>query len=834
MVETVSAQPPVVGQGAAVAAVRLEPGTELKARVEANLPGGIVRLAADDAKFDLKLPVRLPPGSDVIVTVSGNRSNPVIQVTTPQVLPGEPAPPVTALQPQETPPQSPVLPVRPSPGLVQVPTTSGQAAPATTQETPGVQTTQTTRVAAQTQAANQPLGQNLPVKRGADLSGAPVQQGTVPARQPLPQASSTPQVTPSAAQESVRGAQPDPAVGGARSQSGTGTGATLPAVAARPGTPASAPAPTPAQGSAGSTGQPGAPTPALTSVSTQPQAQASPTQSSVPVSGSPATTTGPQAGPQQAGEAVRQTQLSAPANPASATASAPLGTGETVQRPAAPLPQTNPVSVSRAQNVQQASPQLAGPPSVAAGTAAAPASATSAGTPGTAPAPQAPVSPVSGLVSGPVSGQVASGPAEPVGSAAVSPLPGPDKPAPAPVSLSGTAGSAAKQGVIPSDVTPSTVRLPANTAPAASTNLHGQAAAGSQSTGSPQAGESLRATQNYPYQTATSGTVQRAAGNANPNVTQEANPASQLARQAFQALGEQQSGLGNLFAQVGTLMSAQTSGKVSLPDPVVKAMQQILGLRLTSGQNLSASDLQQSIRLSGQFREANAALPRGGAPVAQADLKSVLISFRSLLQQFGAEAQLTRPAAQPKPPSRQDPPQAQIQQGGRGFLPGNAPQILQALLKDTDAALARVRMTQLVNTGLAGDERAQATSRPMDLVLELPLALGQETGILQMQIGRDSSGQGDEGNNEPAWRLRFAMDLTATGPVEAAVSLRGGGTYVSLWVDRAATFDSLKALEETMLASFADAGLDLQEFRLMRGLPPKAAARYGTLVDRQS
>ncbi|WP_421982293.1 flagellar hook-length control protein FliK [Roseibium sp.] len=318
------------------------------------------------------------------------------------------------------------------------------------------------------------------------------------------------------------------------------------------------------------------------------------------------------------------------------------------------------------------------------------------------------------------------------------------------------------------------------------------------------------------------------------NARTETRPAHQVARQAFQALGEQQSGLASVFAQAGNLVSLQAAGKVSLPDPVVKAMQQILGLRLNAGQNLTAGDMQQSVRLSGQFREANAAFPRGGMPGAQPDLKSVLLSFRSLLQQFGADAQVTRPAAQPKPPSRQDPPQGQTQPGSRGFLPGSTPQILQAMLKETDAALARVRMTQLVNTGLAGDERAQAASRPMDLVLELPLALGQETGILQLQVGRDGGGQSEDGENEAAWRLRFAMDLTATGPVEAAVSLRGGGTYVSLWVDRPATFDGLKALEETMMASFADAGLDLQEFRLVRGLPPRSAASYGTLVDRQS
>ncbi|MEM8702762.1 MAG: flagellar hook-length control protein FliK [Pseudomonadota bacterium] len=430
-----------------------------------------------------------------------------------------------------------------------------------------------------------------------------------------------------------------------------------------------------------------------------------------------------------------------------------------------------------------------------------------------------------------MSAPVASQPVAP-GRAAIGSLPsGAEKPSPIPAAVAGPGTSAAKPGGVAADFPQPSVRATANTAPSAPGV---PVAAGPQPKAQPPAGESLRVAQHQSYQSSASGTVHRAADLVNMGAATGTKTASQPARQAFQALGEQQSGLGTLFAQVGNLMAAQGSGKVSLPDPVVRAMQQILGLRLNPAQSLSAGDIQQSIRMSGQFHEATAAFPRGNTQGAPTDLKSVLMSFRSLLQQLGAEAQVTRPAAQPKPPSRQESPQPQAQQGGRGFLPGTTPQILQAMLKETDAALARVRMTQLVNTGLVGDERAQASSRPMDLVVELPLALGQETGVLQLQVGRDGNGQQEDDGNEPAWRLRFAMDLTATGPVEAAVSLRGGGTFVSLWVERSTTFDSLKALEETMMASFADAGLDLQEFRLVRGLPPKAAARYGALVDRQS
>lgn len=312
-------------------------------------------------------------------------------------------------------------------------------------------------------------------------------------------------------------------------------------------------------------------------------------------------------------------------------------------------------------------------------------------------------------------------------------------------------------------------------------------------------------------------------------------PADQIAQMLKQPLSEQQAGLGSLFAQIGSLMSAQGNGNVSLPDPVVKAMQQILGLRLSSAQAPTAQDLQQAVRLSGQFREAQLSMPSAGqGQAALPDLKSALLSFKALLQQLGARSEISHPAGQPPAPSRHGAPQGQAQQTSSGFWAGAAAQNLQALLKETDSALARLRLTQLANTKLSRDDGPRAASRPMDLVVELPLAFGQETAVMQMQVGRDGAGNKGEEEGDPAWRLRFALDLTATGPLEAAISLRGGGTYASLWVDRKETFDSLSALRETMEAAFADAGLDLQELRLIRGLPPRTAAKYGALIDRQS
>jgi hypothetical protein len=316
-------------------------------------------------------------------------------------------------------------------------------------------------------------------------------------------------------------------------------------------------------------------------------------------------------------------------------------------------------------------------------------------------------------------------------------------------------------------------------------------------------------------------------------------PAARIAGALTQPLAEQQAGLTGLFSQVGSLMNAQTAGNTAMPEAVVKAMQQILGLRLNVSSPPTAASLQQAVGLSGQFREAQLAQPAGaqartGAGAGLPDLKSALLSFKALLQQLGAHSEIVRPAGQPVAPSRQGAPQGQAPQAASGYWAGAAQLNLQTLLKETDSTLARLRLTQLTNTGLTQDSGPQSASKPMDLVLEVPLALGQETAVMQMQIGRDGAGNREDGEDDPAWRLRFALDLTATGPVEAAVSLRGGGTYASLWVDRKDTFDMLSAVRDTMEAAFADAGLDLQELRLIRGLPPRTGAPSGVRVDRQS
>jgi flagellar hook-length control protein FliK len=829
MVETVNAQTLPQSASGSSSVKGLEPGAEIKAKVETNLSGGVVRLATESGKIDLRVPNPLPVGADVSVTVTGTKQHPSIQIASIKS-PDQATQPTQQVAKASADPGTSQIPGNPQSGSLQSGATAAiRPLPALTHlfQAGNASPQATAPGASAGSLANSGTGTVLPPNLSAGQGGAG--RGAATAVNSLPPGPSPSLATgttlqgtsiPSGAAKTI---PPMPVSGAAGSGVAATTQTSLPSGVSTD------PAQTPLASRASETGTPLPPSAARTSETAPLQAGR--------VSAPPPQAAGSAGTPSASSGNAPQVSVGNVSTGQAQPSSLPSGRGPIVAQPSGSAPLSSPSQ----------------PPSIAQVVSGAPQSAVGSG----APASQAPSAPLPSAINPAGQTPLQPGPQGQGGSAPA--VAGTGSPTPLSVTHSATearvvpAGQAS--GAVAGSVTPATGQSGINL----TSSLSGQQHAGPSPTASSTAipasttstASSVRAeiptAPNLPNSPATraipaqpypasrdmappASNWSSAAGNA---VVTQQSPAQQAASVLKGPLAEQQAGLGNMFAQVGTLASAQATGKVSMPDPVVKAMQQILGLRLNTAQMPTGKNFQQAVRFSGQFREAQLALPTGGAQPLP-DLKSMLISFKSLLQQLGAEAQLSKPANQPPVPTRQGGPQSQAQQMTGGFLSTVAQQNLQSLLKETDSALARIRLTQLVNSGMSGDDRPQATSRPMDLVVELPLSLGQETALMQMQIGRDGSGSDSEDEDEQSWRLRFSLDLTATGPLEAAISLRGGGTFASLWVDRKETFDNLNAVRETMEAAFADAGLDLQELRLIRGLPPKTAAKYGALINRQS
>ncbi|WP_346914268.1 flagellar hook-length control protein FliK [uncultured Roseibium sp.] len=833
MVSAIAALQASLSSGTSSAQVRLEPGTETRAKVEASLPGNVLRLSVGKSTIEVRANAALPAGTELTLKVSGDPGKPQIQLV-PDGKGGKKAsagqgPSTDAATAQK------LVQVAAKPALPAAPATSSSTTATTvlgdavtaaaTGKAQAVQQAQTSQAqATQAQTGQTQASQSATQTRASQSTAAQAntgQSGSSQASGAPATLATTAQTASNAAAQVVRqtvSQTVNQTVAQAVTQAPqTGT-QTAPQALVAGGTTGASPAPVQTSGApagqAANATLPSAGAGVQAAVATSVSAGGPPVP---PLSAQAPTLPGnlqlqtlsePQAPP---------TTQAQPQAPAAGSGQAPVAqsivsgqsAGQTVQLPVNPSGQgaiTVPAGGQGAAPTVPAGPGQAALPQVPAG-----------GQPPLAQGTQATI-PQSVAVNSQAAGATPATPT-PANPAATAQAVTPQGSAPLPGAPASAASQASFTSVSTSGATAHFVNTLSEGSGSAHATLPGNAYAGSRR--SP-AGQTQVSPQNRP-------------------VTPELKQASET---VMPKLAEQQASLSGLYAQLGAVAGGKTAANV--PQPVKQVMEQILGLRLQpEAAGFSGKSVEAAVKNSGLFREAvlgGGASQTGAQGLAQGagqgalggDLKSLLVNLRSLLQGLGAQAAPGRPFTQPAAPSLRRSPQGDRPAGiSPDVSDGDEKSVLNRLMRDTDAALSRIRMSQMVSRGLGGDEQVHH-GRAMDMTMDLPIAVNGQTAIVQMQVGRDPEGAQGEDEDGPGWRLRFALDLTETGPMEAAVSLRGGGTYVSLWVDRGETLERLKADKETLEASFAHAGIDLKELRFLRGLPQRTEARFGAVVDRQS
>jgi hypothetical protein len=268
----------------------------------------------------------------------------------------------------------------------------------------------------------------------------------------------------------------------------------------------------------------------------------------------------------------------------------------------------------------------------------------------------------------------------------------------------------------------------------------------------------------------------------------------------------------------------QVAGRVALPEPVLRAVQQVLAGRLSLGEGkLDGAALSQAVRRSGVFQEA--LLARGMA--VPNDMKASLLTLRStLVNWLGQQAEITAISPVP-PPMRGAVPRARAAEAPP-IDPKLAAEVVgKQLLERTEVALSRLRLHQHASL-------PDAVSKPgVEWQLELPVVMGQHQSLIHLQIQHDEQGDA-EGSPEPGWHLRFALNLPELGEVGAQVSLRAGNTGVMLWAGEAATSEALEENIVELREAFAAAGINAATIVVRHGEPSsKRAMPSGQLVDAQ-
>ncbi len=281
-----------------------------------------------------------------------------------------------------------------------------------------------------------------------------------------------------------------------------------------------------------------------------------------------------------------------------------------------------------------------------------------------------------------------------------------------------------------------------------------------------------------------------------------------------QAAARQQSAA-PLLASLSTLAAVATP----LPRPVIEAALKVLATRI---------DLNQAPPTPAALREAVLRAGVLAQPAAvPTDSKLALLQLRSALVAFLGSAAIPVPPTgrRPPPPLRGEDPRAPSPESPPPD-DGTPHDAARTLLSHTDGALSRLKLLQLASQ--PADPRPNPAS-PAEYRVEIPMMLGAETGIMQLQIQRDAHNKSQP--KARGWRMRFALSFSAIGEVGAEVALLGQSASVALWAADPDTADALESMLPELAPALAAKGLDVTGVRLRRGAPQKPARAPGQLLD---
>ncbi len=296
-------------------------------------------------------------------------------------------------------------------------------------------------------------------------------------------------------------------------------------------------------------------------------------------------------------------------------------------------------------------------------------------------------------------------------------------------------------------------------------------------------------------------------------------PAQIVMAATTQAAAQQQS--------AAPLLQTLPATMPQLPTPVAEAAARVLATRINLDRGAPSGEaLKSAVLKSGVFIDAPA--KAGGPP----DIRQALGQLRgTLLAWLGDDIVPVAPIARrpaPPPPAKGTAPRGQAPDLPQQ-VQGDAKEAGKALLSQTEGALARVKLLQLSTQPAEAARPGAALASPTEWNLELPMMLGHELAMAQIQIARD--GKANRDAKDKAWRLRFALKFSVIGEVGAQVSMVGRRASVAIWADGDATANALEAMLPELAPALTAKGLDLISLVVRRGPPKDEVVAAGRLMD---
>jgi hypothetical protein len=279
-----------------------------------------------------------------------------------------------------------------------------------------------------------------------------------------------------------------------------------------------------------------------------------------------------------------------------------------------------------------------------------------------------------------------------------------------------------------------------------------------------------------------------------------------------------------LMARLAALVTAAAP---SLPRPMLELALKMLANRIDLNRGApDAKTLEAAVMKSGVLSTPQS---RDGPPDTKTSLLALRTGLLALLGNSHSDSAPIAAAQRPVPPMKGEAPRAPLPHTVTQQPDAETPQIARTLLDQTDAALSRLKLLQSASQP-ANDARPDAPAPRTELRVEIPMMLGTETGILQLMVERDARHK-REPERQRGWRMRFAMNFSATGEVGADISLLGRAASIAIWAADPDVAEALDSMLPELGPAISRHGLELTSLRVRRGTPQHAPATPGRLLD---
>jgi hypothetical protein len=252
-----------------------------------------------------------------------------------------------------------------------------------------------------------------------------------------------------------------------------------------------------------------------------------------------------------------------------------------------------------------------------------------------------------------------------------------------------------------------------------------------------------------------------------------------------------------------------------LPPALKAALETLLPLRALPAMLAKPEGLKQALQQSGLFLESQ--LIRG-APPPEGDLKATLTAVRQT---------------------------ADAARHTRGHEQGS----MAEMGRLAEGGTERIKLMQLASLPAPAEwHRSEDNSQGFRLTLSVPLApQGHErpqTAMMGVMIEHqpqpmpepeDATARESQGEAQPfPWKVRIALDLEETGPVEAEIGLRGQSVSVQLWAEQPGMAKLARAAIGDLHAALSNAAFEIVKLDVHDGRATPRPALPNPYLDRRT